>query len=170
MNQYEIILSFLRKNNIQFQQISHKPVYTSEQAAKVRGLSMHEGAKSILLKTKNNFVLVVMPGDVSLDSKKLKKILGVKDIRFAKPDEVEQQMKCKVGSCYPFGSLVNLNTYMDESLTKTSKISLNPARHDVSLVVTTGDYLVLEKPTVVDIGKSWKYLELTLVLQQPGLG
>src|SRR5436189_117970 len=116
MRPYEQIIVKLKEQGIDYKEFDHEPVYTSEDAAKIRGLSLDEGAKSLLLKAKENFVLVVLAGSKKLDSKKLKKLLGVKDLRFASPAEVQEQMNCMIGSCYPFGSLNGLNTYIDQSL------------------------------------------------------
>jgi len=83
MRPYDKITELLRAHHINYQELDHEPVYTSQEAARIRGLSLDEGAKSLLLKTKHKFVLVVLAGSKKLDSKKLKNILSVKDLRFA---------------------------------------------------------------------------------------
>jgi len=111
VNPYEDIIGVLRANSINFEELDHEPVYTSEDAAKVRGLSVEAGAKSLLFKAKDKFVLVVLSGSKRVDSKKLKRLLAVKEIRFATPAEVNNKMGCIVGACYPFGSIAHLQTY-----------------------------------------------------------
>ncbi len=151
MNPYESIIGVLKANSIDYLEIDHDPVYTSVEAAKVRGLSLDEGAKSLLLKAKDKFILVVLSGSKKLDSKKLKKVLGVKDIRFASPAEVKDKMGCVVGACYPFGSVVQLETYLDNSLLAQSNISFNPGLHHKSVKIKLSDYLLVEKPLRVDV-------------------
>src|SRR6266446_8368642 len=112
---HEGIIALLRHHGVEFEKIEHEPVHTCEEAATVRGLSLEQGAKSLLFKTKVGFVLVVVPGDKRVDSRSLKKILGVKDARFASPEEVEELMVCKIGSCYPFGNVAGLRTLADRS-------------------------------------------------------
>src|SRR5688572_13873603 len=102
---FEKIIQLLDSNNIQYRLVEHQPVFTSEEAAKVRGFELKQGAKSLILKSPDGFVMAVVPGNKKLDSKKLKKILGVKDIRFATAEEVKQVAGVEIGAVYPFGQL-----------------------------------------------------------------
>lgn len=154
MNPYEKIINLLRENNIPYKETKHEPVYTSEQAAKVRGDSMSQGAKSLLLKSENDFILAVLPGDRKLDSKKLKNLLKIKDFRFALPQEVENKMGCEIGACYPFGNLIGLPTYVDTFLSKNEIISFNPGLHTRSIEIKWQDFYLVVKPKIVDISKS----------------
>lgn len=151
MNSYNKIISLLNKNNIRYEELEHEPIYTTEDAAMVKGLSLESGAKSILLKAKNDYILVVVSGSDRIDSKKLKKILSIKDLRFASPAEVKDKMGCIIGACFPFGSIINIQTYMDEHLLKHSTISFSPGAHDKSIKLLLSDYLLIENPQVVDV-------------------
>lgn len=148
---YQQIVNFLNSNNVLHEVIDHEPVYTSEQAAKVRGLSLKEGAKSLLLKADAQFILAVLPGDRRLDSKKLKKELGVKNLRFAAPDEVKEVMGCEIGACYPFGNLLGMEMLVDERFIKNEMISFNPGVHDKSIKIKWEDYFRAVKPKMVNL-------------------
>jgi Ala-tRNA(Pro) deacylase len=150
---YEKIISFLKQHNVTFEEIEHKPVYTSEQAAKVRGMSMESGAKSLLLKTEKDFVLVILPGNKRLDSKLLKSYLSVKNIRFATPEEVENVMGCQIGACYPFGNLIGIRTLMDKSMTDCKEIFFNPGVHNKSIKMKLIDYQELVHPELVSVSE-----------------
>jgi Ala-tRNA(Pro) deacylase len=150
---YAAIIQLLSERQVSYDQIEHEPVYTSEQAAAVRGMSLAQGAKSLLFKTKAGFVLVVVPGDKRVDSKLLKKVLGVKDVRFASPDEVKECMGCEIGSCYPLGIVAGLRTLVDRSLSRQAIISFNPGRHNISIKMRYGDYQTLAQPEVVAVTK-----------------
>ncbi|MDO8460905.1 MAG: YbaK/EbsC family protein [bacterium] len=152
-NPYESIISVLKSNNITYEELEHEPVYTSEQAARIRGLSLREGAKSLLLKTKDRFVLAVLPGDKRLDSKKLKKKLSVKDLRFATPDEVKEIMGCEIGACYPFGNIIGIKPIVDQILAKNAFISFNPAVHNKSIKMKWIDYKNLVNPELANISQ-----------------
>lgn len=153
INPYKEIINLLKTNNIPYKETEHEPVYTSEQAAKVRGISISQGAKSLLLKCGNDFVLVVLPGDCKLDSKKLKNLLKIKEVRFALPEEVKDKMGCEIGACYPFGNLIELPTYVDNSLSKQDVISFNPGLHTRSIEIKWRDFYSLVKPKMVDIAE-----------------
>lgn len=153
INPYEEIVNLLKKNKIPYKETEHEPVYTCEQAAKVRGISISQGAKSLLIKCENDFILVVLPGDRKLDSKKLKNLLHVKDLRFALPEEVKDKMGCEIGACYLFGNLVGLPVYVDNSSSKNDIISFNPGIHTRSIEIKFRDFYSLVKPKIVDISK-----------------
>lgn len=151
MNPYDTLTDALKANNVKYEELDHDPVYTADEAAKVKGLSLEAGAKSLLLKTKDRYILVVLAGSRKLDSKKLKMTVGIKEIRFATPAEVKDKMGCIIGACYPFGSIVGLETFIDKSLLNQPKISFSPGVHHKSIKVKLSDYLKVEKPQIVDV-------------------
>lgn len=148
---HKAIVKFLADNKVPFDLITHEPVYTSEQAAKVRGMSAEMGAKALLLKTSDEFIMAVLPGSKRLNSKKLKEILKVKALRFATPQEVEEIMHCQIGSCYPFGNLINIKTIVDPSLGNNEIIAFNIGLHNKSIKIKWEDYLRVVKPSLNDI-------------------
>lgn len=151
MKPYEAILEVLAANAVAYEELDHEPVYTSQQAANVSGLSLNAGAKSLLLKADDSFVLIVISGSQRLDSKKLKIALGAKKLRFATAGEVSAKMHCEIGSCYPFGSIINLKTYVDKSLLSQQSISFNPGLHTKSVKLSLRDYLLIEKPQEIAV-------------------
>lgn len=148
---FNAIVELLNKNHIQYDLFEHEPVFTSEQAAKVRNESLRQGAKSLLLKTKNGFLLTVLHGDKRLDSKKLRQNLSIKDFRFATPEEVKNIMGCEIGACYPFGNIINLRTIVDRTLTENKFIAFNPGLHNKSIRMKYADYYVIAKPEISNI-------------------
>lgn len=146
------IIELLDQNKINYEITEHVPVFTSEEAARVRGVDDDSGAKSMLLKHKDGYILIVLPGGRKLDSKKLRR-LGIKESTFATADEVMAQMGCKIGACYPFGNIANLKTIVDHKLTDLEYIYLNPGVNDKSMKLLTADYIKIAKPEVADISK-----------------
>jgi len=153
MTAYEKIIGFLKENKVDFQEIEHEPVFTSEQANKVRSGSDSQGMKSLLLKGDGKYFLVVLPGIQRLDSRKAKDILGVKKFRFARPEEVVEIMGCEIGACYPFGNLINVPMYVDKFLSKNKAVSFNPGRHDRTINMKWKDYYMLVKPKLVGVSE-----------------
>lgn len=145
------IHTFLDDHKVPYHVLTHKPVYTSEQAAAVRGLSLSKGAKSLLLKSGEQFILCIIPGNMRLDSKKVKKITGRKNLRFATSEEVVAVMGCEIGACYPFGNLLGIPMLVDQSFEHHSTISFNPGSHVESIKILWKDYVSVVKPNLVDI-------------------
>src|SRR5437588_3976151 len=108
---FERIEEWLRRDGVPFTVLRHEPVFTSEQAAAVRGTPLASGAKALVVKAGDRFVLIVLPADRKLDSRKARDALGVKALRFATREEVEQLTGLQPGSIPPFASLFGLPTY-----------------------------------------------------------
>jgi Ala-tRNA(Pro) deacylase len=141
----------LQSSGVAFTVLRHEPVYTSEQAAAVRGVSLASGAKALVLKAGEAFVLAVMPADRKLDSKKARAALGTKSIRFASREEVEQLTGLQPGSIPPFGSLFGLPTWCDPALGDNPSINFNAGDHAISVQMTYADYVALERPTMAPV-------------------
>lgn len=152
-NPYQKIIDILNAQGIKYEVMEHEPVYTSEQAAKVRNESVNSGAKSLLLKSNNGFILAVLPGGKRLSSKKVKNILKLKDLRFATPQEVKEIMGCEVGACYPLGKIIGIKTIIANSLSENSEISFNPGLHDKTIKLRLEDYLSIAQAETADISE-----------------
>jgi Ala-tRNA(Pro) deacylase len=150
-NVFERLHDWLTRSGVPFTVLRHEPVFTSEQAAAVRGTPLASGAKALLVKAGAAFHLLVLPADRKLDSRKARAALGVKALRFATPDEVLQMTGLQPGSIPPFGSLFGLATCCDPKLAENASINFNAGDHAISVHMTYGDYAALEEPALVEI-------------------
>lgn len=141
----------LQEAGIVFTVLRHQAVFTSEEAAAVRGTSLSSGAKALILKANDDFVLLVLPADRKLDSKKARTALGVKSIRFATREEVEQRTGLQPGSIPPFGSLFNLPTCCDPALGLNESINFNAGDHCISVQMSYADFVTLENPRMLSV-------------------
>jgi Ala-tRNA(Pro) deacylase len=139
----------LRDAGISFQLLTHAPVYTSEQAAQVRGTPLSSGAKALVCKLGDTFALFVIPADRKLDGKRVQRELGCKTLRFASRDELLAQTGLTPGAVPPFGSLFGLPTYVDPTLGENTHINFNAGDHAVSMTMAFADYLAFEKPRLI---------------------
>lgn len=146
---FEKIKQFLNTNKIEYEVISHEPVFTSEQAAKVRGSSIKTGAKALIFQADKKPIMIVVPGDKKVDARKFKDKFKIKDLAFAKPEEVEQIAEgVKIGAVHPLGNLCNLPVYVDKSLGRNKEIVFNAGRHDKSIKMSYQDYYRAVKPII----------------------
>ncbi len=143
---FERIAQFLTVNDIEFTVSRHAPVYTSQEAAAVRGAPLASGAKALVCKANATFVLFVLPADRKLDSKGVRKQKGWKSLRFANPAEVATLTGLEPGSIPPFGSLFGLPTHCDERLGEQNYINFNAGDHAISISLRYADYVNVEQP------------------------
>lgn len=142
------ICGLLDGQAIAYSVLRHEPVFTSEAAAAIRGVPLASGAKALVCKIDDRFVLIVLPADRKLASKTAKKELAGKSLRFATKEEVLELTSLTPGSIPPFGSLFNLPTYCDAALAEQSQINFNAGDHGISVSMTFAAYQMAEKPTL----------------------
>ena len=151
MTIFERIQLRLTEAKIPFSISHHEPVFTSEQAAAVRGVELCSGAKALVVKAGERFVMLVVPADRKLDSKKARSGIEVKSTRFATKEEVLALTTLEPGSIPPFGSLFALPTFVDPALGLNASINFNAGDHAISIQMSFADYMLAENPTPIEI-------------------
>ena len=142
---FDRLSQWLQKSEVSFDVLHHEPVFTSEEAAQVRGTPLSSGAKALICKLDDRFVMFVLPADRKLDSKAARKWFKARKMRFASGDEVLEMTGLKPGSIPPFGSLFGLTTYCDERLSEQPIINFNAGDHAISISMTYAEYLRVER-------------------------
>ena len=99
----EAIRQLLVTSGVPFVQKHHEPTHTSEASAQARGEPLKIGAKALVVKCDEHFRLFVLPADRKLDSSAVKRLLGVKKLRFADAAELMELTGLVPGSVPPFG-------------------------------------------------------------------
>ena len=145
---FDRLTSKLTAAGVSFDILGHAPVFTSEEAAAVRGTTLASGAKALVCKADDRFVLFVLPADRRLASKLVRKAVGIKSLRFASKEEVEQLTGLTPGSIPPFGSLFGLPTWCDELLAEQPRINFNAGDHAISISLAYADFVQVEQPRV----------------------
>ena len=150
----EKILNIFKENNVTYQLYEHEPVYTSQEAAKIRGVELKTGCKSMVLKTKDGkFVLANVAANKKIDLKKLERMLDRK-LSFASKEEVLQTTNCESGSVPPFGKLFGLPTFLDESVLENDFVNFNIGMLTRSVKISKQDLLKLMDPTISKFSKA----------------
>ncbi len=149
----EKIKNLLVENQIEFETFEHEPVRTSEEAAKIRpGYALQQGAKALIVKTKNGFLMLVMPANLRMSGSKVKKHLEIKDLRFATPEEVSEITHgVQVGGVPPFGNIFQIPVIVDPKLFQNERIVFNAGDRSFSIGLKSADYRKVVKFEEVDI-------------------
>jgi Ala-tRNA(Pro) deacylase len=142
---FERLQTCLKAQDASFDVQHHAPVFTSEEAAAVRGTSLASGAKALVCRADDRFVLFVLPADRRLASKAIRRNLGIRSLRFATAAEVEELTGLKPGSIPPFGSLFGLPTYCDQRLAENERINFNAGDHSISISLAYTEYARVER-------------------------
>lgn len=159
------ICSLLDARGITYRFFTHEEVRTSEEAAALRpDFTMHQGAKALIIRinnegtgnefSNNDFALCVLPADYKLDNGGVRRTLGIRDFRFATPEEVEKLTEgVKLGGIPPFGSIFGIQTYVAPELLNIEDIIFNAGDRRVSVTLKSSDWQSIENPIVAQVAK-----------------
>jgi len=140
--------SLLKERGVEFGVLRHQAVFTSAEAAAVRGVALSTGAKALICKVDSGFVMFVIPADRKLHSKRVRHDLGVHGLRFATQDELKELTGLPPGAVPPFGSLFGLPTYCDTHLATNERINFNAGDNSISVSLRYEDYSKVENPSL----------------------
>ena len=101
----DAILDLLTREGVTFDHVHHEPTRTTADAARVRGVPMDIGGKSLLLKVDDDFRLFVLSGARRLDSSALRRTMGTSRTRFATPQELLEQTGLVPGGVPPLAGV-----------------------------------------------------------------
>ncbi len=136
---------------VPYRHLHHPPVRTSEEAAAVRGTPLCSGAKALILKGDDGFVMAVIPADRTLHGASFRRCIGSRRLRFATKEELHALTGLTPGAVPPFGSLFGLRTISDRRLADNERINFNAGSHEDSLQIAYEDWLRYESPQVAAI-------------------
>ncbi len=126
----------LEEKGVEYDVFPHEPVYTNPAMAQALGVSESETVKSLVLKTREGeMIVIVLPGDSRVDWKQAARAAETKKVSFAKPEEVLDKVGCDVGCVPPFGHFTPIRIFMEKALVETPFIFFNPGVHDKSFKI-----------------------------------
>ena len=125
-------------------------------AAQALGVELGQIVKSVMFLADGEPVLVLMSGDMNVDTKKLKKLLGVRKVRMADAETVLKITGYVVGAVPPVAHRQAIDTHLDESLNRFAKIY--PAGGTTSNMFTTTfeELRSLSKAQIINVAKAKK--------------
>lgn len=148
------IITLLDQHSIQYQRMTHEETPTSEDSAKVRGTSMQEGVKSIIVKGKKtgkNYQFN-LPSHLKLDMKAAAHIVGEK-CEFEKPEVILERFDLQIGGIPPFGNLLKLTNYVEKRVLSSERAAFNCGLRTESLIVRSADLIKVTDPVIESFAK-----------------
>ncbi|MEK5059355.1 aminoacyl-tRNA deacylase [Paenibacillus shunpengii] len=110
------LISLLKNQHVDYEVVEHNiPINTAQQGANYFGIDIGQTAPTLIFKTDKGYYALIISGDYGrIDLIALQEKFQLQEIKFAKPNEVEQVTGSKIGSV----SLINpdIPTFMDREL------------------------------------------------------
>lgn len=148
---YTHLIALLDQHRAHYRLIDHEPEGRTEIVSVMRGNSLAQAAKCIVLMVKigkkiTRYLLAVVPGDAKVDLQAVKALMKGTYVAFASSDIAERLAGSVAGTILPFSFNPELELIVDPSLLENDELFFNAARLDRSLALKTSDYLALAKP------------------------
>ncbi len=141
------IIRLCRQRNFLIEHLVHEATPTSEDSARVRGIPVEEGVKSLILRgksTKKNYQFNI-PAHMKLDAKAASELVGEK-CEFEDPAVIQERFGLQIGSVPPFGHLLNIENYFDERLKNETRAAFNCGLTTESIIMPMKDLISLVDP------------------------
>lgn len=153
---HEQLLALLEEHGADYRVIDHRPEGRTQAASELRGHSLREAAKCIVLRVSSGkgpsrYVLAVIPGDRRVDIDAVKSLFDAKYVGFAKTETTERLAGSVVGSVLPFSLHPDLELIVDPGVLEVPVLYFNAARLDRSIQLNAADYERIARPRVAMI-------------------
>ena len=131
-------IQYLRQKKIGFEVVK----YDHEEkgaafAARASGFPLQRTVKTLVVDLgRNQYTLVLMPGDRRLSMKRLARVLAVKRAAMADTRTAERLTGYLVGGISPFGTRQKLPVIMEESILKFDDILVNAGQRGTMLKIS----------------------------------
>lgn len=141
----------LEKSQVNFEEMSHKEAYTSQQVAQSQHVSGDSVVKVVVVKHGDKFGILALPATHRVELSKLETVFPNEEIRLATEYEIGSLFPdCQLGAMPPFGNLYKVETWEDDSLTKTKEIVFQSGDHTSTIKMKLSDWEKIVKPMHAD--------------------
>jgi Ala-tRNA(Pro) deacylase len=155
------LFAHLAELGIETRTVEHDPVFTVEEAKRVRGREEGAHIKNLLLRNKKGAMwLVVVDEDRRVDLKALAARLEVKNLSFASADRLMKYLGVIPGAVTPFGVINDregvVRVMLDAKIFERDPIHCHPLRNDRTTAIAGADLLRFlratgHEPAVLDL-------------------
>ncbi len=149
MAMLERLENVLKTNKVSYKMFQHPEAFTAQEIAASLHIPGKELAKVVMVKANGRFIMAVLPASWRVDLRRLKEVVGEKDLRLASEEEFRLLFPdCEAGAEPPMGNLYNMDTFVDESLAEDENIFFNAGNHYETVKMSYRDYARIVMPEV----------------------
>jgi len=153
---YDKLLALLDRHGTSYRLIDHEAEGQTDKVSLLRGHPVEQAAKCIILIAKigkkvTRFVLAVVPGNMRVDTGRVRSLFNATYVGFAAADVAERLAGSAAGTVLPIAFDPQLTLIADPGLLTHEEIFFNAARLDRSLALRTADYQRLANPRLEPI-------------------
>jgi Ala-tRNA(Pro) deacylase len=148
----ERLEAYFRENDVPFEVQEHRPAFTAQRVAASEHVPGHMFAKVVMAEEDGELVMLVLPANSVVDTRKASAVVGGEQVRLAAERQFAPRFPdCEAGAMPPFGNLYDVPVYVDRSLGTSERIVFQAGTHTVTMSVPYDDFERLAHPTVADL-------------------
>ncbi len=143
---------YLKSKNIEFKIIELDEVpKTAQDVERIYGCELKQVLKTLVFIGETEPVIIVLPGDKRVNINKLKEIVNQKELRMAKPNEVEEITGYTIGGVTPFGIEKNIKKIIDKSIFKTEVVNIGSGKAEIGIEIKSKELEKVWDGIIADI-------------------
>ena len=147
---------FLDQQQVPYETHIHRTAYTAQQVAAEEHVPGRMMAKTIIVESRGQFLMVVLPAPRKVDMGTLRHLLDQPQARLATEAEFNSLFPdSETGAMPPFGNLYGLAVYVDEELARDpagkNEIVFNAGTHRETIRMRFADFKRLVNPTILPL-------------------
>lgn len=139
----------LNELGIEHQLLEHPDLRVATEVQAYLGDTLAGCAQTLIMKAGDKFIAIIKRGDVRLDSKKIKKELGVSSLRMATKEEFIELTGLPLGAARVFNP--GMLTLLDQSLFGKDYLNGGSGSFTVTIKYNTEDFKKIPNSSVADI-------------------
>ncbi len=145
---------YLKRNNIWHNFIEKSETIHTADAAKSSGVPLERLTKNLVSKTdKEEYVMIIVPGDKKVDLKKVAELLNVKKVNLIHFDKAEDISGYPPGGTPSIGHRLKMRTVMEKFLLNYGTIYCGGGSRDKILELKPEDVARVSKAILGDISQ-----------------
>jgi Cys-tRNA(Pro) deacylase len=115
-------------------------VYTAEEAARQRGVSLSQVTKCMVAQDAQSRVYAfLIPGDRTLKLKKVRRLVGGIRIHLMSPRQIASDLRLVVGAISPIQLISRADFYVDHHVLRQERVTISGGRADVGIGLRSED-------------------------------
>jgi len=116
------------------------------------GLDAHRVIKTLIVETSETEpACVLMHGDRETSLKQLARVMGVKSVSMASPDQAEHYSGYQVGGTSPFGLRTAMPVFCEATIADLESVVINGGKRGFLIEVAFNDLARLLEPQLVEV-------------------
>lgn len=147
------IINYLEQQKVDHQLLHHQSAaITIEDAARQRGIDPSQMVKCLLLRDMSNrLALACVPGDQTVDPKKVRRVLDWRRMTCVDRSQVEALTGYTIGTVTPLCLTVSLPVIFDYSLKQQTLVTISSGSPHAGIALALNDLVELCQPKFADI-------------------